>query len=61
MADKTRGVPVRDSYLIESIEYVNPNPRPLGDPFSNSAEVDAALEETRRSILSQARPEVPDA
>jgi hypothetical protein len=48
-------------YVVESIEYVNPNPRPLGDPFCDPAEVDAALEEVRRSILSQTNPEVPDA
>jgi hypothetical protein len=42
-----------DGYVVESIEYVNPNGPPPGDPFTDPAKVARLLERTRQSILNR--------
>ena len=43
------------AYVVECIEYVNPNPLPEGDPFEDPEELARILSLTRKSILGQAQ------
>lgn len=49
-----------DGYVIEPLEYVNPNGPPPGDLFADPEETTRLLERTRQSILNRPRPDDPE-